>query len=96
MVDVAQVKMFGRTVGYVSWNRRYGVAQFEYDPDFVKSGIQPSPILMPAREGFVYSFGELNRDTFKGTSRYACRLVAGHLRPGLVRQVACIDRPHQQ
>ena len=66
MVDVAQVKMFGRTVGYVSWNRRYGVAQFEYDPDFVKSGIQPSPILMPAREGFVYSFGELNRDTFKG------------------------------
>ena len=66
MVDVAHVKMFGKTVGSVSWNSRYGVARFEYDPDFVKSGIQPSPILMPAREGRVYSFGELNHETFKG------------------------------
>lgn len=66
MVDVAQVKMFGRTVGSVSWNSRYEVARFEYDPDFVKSGIQPSPILMPAREGRVYSFGELNHETFRG------------------------------
>lgn len=66
MVDVAQVKMFGKTVGSVSWNSRYGVARFEYDPDFIKSGIQPSPILMPVREGRVYSFGELNHETFKG------------------------------
>ena len=66
MVDVAQVRMFDRTVGYVSWNPQYGVARFEYDADFVKSGIQPSPILMPTREGRIYSFGELNRETFKG------------------------------
>ncbi len=66
MVDVAQVKMFGRAVGTVSWSRRYGVARFEYDEDFVKSGIQPSPLLMPTREGRIYSFGELNRETFRG------------------------------
>lgn len=66
MVDVAQVKMFGKTVGSVSWNSRYEVARFEYDTDFIRSGIQPSPILMPAREGRVYSFGELNHETFKG------------------------------
>ncbi len=66
MVDVAQVKMFGLTVGSVSWNEQYGIAKFEYDPDFVKSGIQPSPILMPTREGRVYSFGDLNSETFKG------------------------------
>jgi len=66
MVDVAKVRLFGRTVGYVSWSSRYGVARFEYDSDFVKSGIQPSPVLMPAREGRVYSFGELNRETFQG------------------------------
>lgn len=51
MVDVAQVKMFGMTVGTVRWNSHYGIAQFEYDTDFVRSGIQPSPILMPTREG---------------------------------------------
>ena len=66
MVDVAQVKMFGLTVGSVSWNEQYGIARFEYNPDFVKSGIQPSPILMPTREGRVYSFGDLNTETFKG------------------------------
>ena len=66
MVDAAQVKMFGMTVGSVRWNSSYGVARFEYDPDFVKTGIQPSPILMPVREGRVYSFGELNQETFKG------------------------------
>lgn len=66
MVDVAQVKMFGMTVGSVSWDPRYEVARFEYDTDFVKTGIQPAPILMPTVEGRVYSFGDLNRETFKG------------------------------
>ena len=66
MVDVAQVRMFGKPVGAVSWNPQYGIARFEYDDDFVRSGIQPSPILMPTREGRIYSFGELNQETFKG------------------------------
>ena len=50
MVDVAQVRMFGKTVGAVSWNLQYGIARFEHDDDFMRSGIQPSPILMPTRE----------------------------------------------
>jgi len=66
VVDVALVRLFGRVVGFVSWNAKYGVARFEYDSDFVKSGIEPSPILMPAIEGRVYGFGELNRETFHG------------------------------
>lgn len=66
MVDVAQVKMFGRVVGSVRWDQQYGIARFEYDTDFVRSGIQPSPILMPTREGRIYSFGDLNQETFKG------------------------------
>ncbi len=66
MVDVAQVRMFGKSVGAVSWNPQYGIARFEYDEDFIRSGIQPSPILMPTREGRIYSFGELNQETFKG------------------------------
>ena len=64
MVDVAQVKMYGKTIGFVSWNAQYGIARFEYDADFVKSDIQPSPIFMPTKEGRIYSFGELNQETF--------------------------------
>ncbi|MGM9868626.1 MAG: type II toxin-antitoxin system HipA family toxin [Sodaliphilus sp.] len=66
MVTTAQIKMFDQIVGAISWNPQYNVTQFEYHPDFIKSGIQPSPLLMPAREGRVYSFGDLNPDTFKG------------------------------
>ena len=60
------MKLFCKAIGSVSWSSRHGVARFEYDPDFVKTGIQPSPILMPAVEGRVYSFGDLNHETFKG------------------------------
>lgn len=66
MVDVAQVRLFGKTIGAVSWSPQYHVARFEYDEDFIRSGIQPSPILMPTKEGRIYSFGELNQETFKG------------------------------
>lgn len=66
MVDVAKVKMYGLTVGTFSWDSRYDIAHFEYDDDFVGKGFEPSPIMMPVRHGRVYSFADLDRDTFKG------------------------------
>lgn len=66
MVDVARVNLYGQPVGTVSWDKRYDTARFEYAPEFVRKGIEPSPLVMPVREGRVYSFGELGRATFKG------------------------------
>lgn len=66
MVDVARVNLYGQPVGTVSWDRRYDIARFEYAPEFVRKGIEPSPLVMPVREGRVYSFGDLGRATFKG------------------------------
>ena len=66
MVDVARVNLYGQPIGSVRWDQRYEVAQFEYDPDFVRQGIEPSPLMMPVREGRVYSFGELDKTTFNG------------------------------
>ena len=66
MVDVAKVKMYGLAVGTFSWDSRYDIARFEYDDDFVGKGFEPSPIMMPVRPGRVYSFGDLDKDTFKG------------------------------
>lgn len=66
MVDVARVNLYGQPIGSVRWDQRYEVAQFEYDPDFVRQGIEPSPLMMPVKEGRVYSFGDLNKTTFKG------------------------------
>ena len=66
MVDVAKVSMFGIPVGTFNWDSRYGVVRFEYDHSFVGRGLEPSPLMMPVREGRVYSFAHLGRDTFQG------------------------------
>jgi serine/threonine-protein kinase HipA len=66
MVDIAQVKLYGNTLGTFRWDSRYEVAQFEYANNFIGQGIEPAPLMMPVREGRIYSFGEIGRETFKG------------------------------
>ena len=66
MVDVAKMKMFGIPVGTFRWDSRYDVAQFEYDRSFVGRDLEPAPLMMPVREGRVYSFANLDKGTFMG------------------------------
>ena len=66
MVDVAKVSMFGIPVGTFRWDERYDIAGFEYDHNFVGRGLEPSPLMMPVREGRVYSFANLGSETFNG------------------------------
>jgi serine/threonine-protein kinase HipA len=66
MVDVAMVLMFGMPVGTFQWDEQYEVARFEYDHSFVGRGLEPSPLMMPVREGRIYSFAGLDKETFKG------------------------------
>lgn len=46
MVDVVRVNLYGQPIGSVRWDQRYEVAQFEYESDFVRQGIEPSPLMM--------------------------------------------------
>ena len=66
MVNIARVILWGEVIGTFRWNERYDLAEFEYSPDFIGKGLEPSPLMMPVREGRVYSFGSLNRATFSG------------------------------
>lgn len=69
-VDTALVKLWGDTVGAIAWqdDRDYGV--FEYDPTFLKKGLDIAPLHMSldeARQGdAIFSFPALNRETFSG------------------------------
>jgi len=69
-LDTAIIKLWGRDVGAVSWLADRGYALFEYDPAFLKEGLDISPIhmgLTAARQGDrIFSFPALNRDTFRG------------------------------
>ncbi|MDO4335621.1 MAG: type II toxin-antitoxin system HipA family toxin [Bacteroidales bacterium] len=66
MVDIAKVKLYGSDLGTFRWDSNYGIAQFEYADNFIGRDIEPAPLMMPVREGRVYSFGEIGRETFKG------------------------------
>jgi len=55
MTSVAEVKLWGRTIGAVSLGDDDKVAAFEYDPEFARSGIEISPLTMPLSSR-VYTF----------------------------------------
>jgi serine/threonine-protein kinase HipA len=65
MSTVAEVRLWGRTIGAVSLQDGEDVAAFEYAREFVYSDIQVAPIMMPLSSR-VYRFPELSRETFLG------------------------------
>ncbi len=72
-MQLAEVKIWDTLVGAVAWDEGRGLATFEYDAAYRRSGADLAPLLMPVRgpQG-IYSFPELRRppgtalDTFRG------------------------------
>ncbi len=65
MSTVAEVRLWGRTIGAVALEEGSDIAHFQYAPEFVPSGIEVSPLAMPLSER-VYTFPELRPQTFHG------------------------------
>lgn len=66
MVDIARANLYGQPVGTFRWDNNRQLAHFEYADSFIGKGLEPSPILMPVRQGRIYSFSDIGRETFKG------------------------------
>jgi serine/threonine-protein kinase HipA len=64
-MNFAEVKLWGKTIGAVSWDENTRLANFEYDPEFTESGIEVAPLTMPLSER-IYAFPALPRETFHG------------------------------
>ena len=62
---IAEVQLWGRTIGAVSMDEGRDYAAFQYDPAFAASGIEISPFAMPLSDQ-VYTFPALARNTFHG------------------------------
>ena len=65
MSTVAEVRMWGRTIGAVALEDGAEMAAFEYDPAFARSDIEIAPLTMPLADR-VYSFPALALQTFHG------------------------------
>jgi len=64
-VTIAEVRLWGKSIGAVSWDASAGLAHFEYEPGFIQSGIEVAPHTMPLAKQ-IYSFPALPRETFHG------------------------------
>jgi serine/threonine-protein kinase HipA len=62
---LAEVRLWGRTIGAVSLPAGQQVAAFEYDPAFAKSRIEISPLVMPLSDR-IHDFPALAQATFHG------------------------------
>ena len=56
----------GQDVGALSVDPSTGQCTFMYMPEFIKTGIELSPLMMPLRENYIYSFDTLSPEAFKG------------------------------
>ena len=65
MTALAEVKLWGKTIGAVLLQDGDDVASFEYDAAFAQSGIQVAPLVMPLSRR-VHRFPALSRTTFHG------------------------------
>jgi len=74
-VDLAEVVLWGTTIGAVHWNRKTECGSFEYTPAFAKSGIELSPLMLPLVKSSpsvpigssrVFSYPQLARESFQG------------------------------
>jgi len=68
MTQVAEVFLWGEQMGAVVWDEQAQAAVFSYTDDFIKTGIQPSPLHMPTigNEGNRFMFQGLAKETFYG------------------------------
>ena len=64
-VEVAEVLLWGGTIGVVAWNSERRLAAFEYNPDFQRSTIELAPLQMPLGPR-IHSFPELSRESYRG------------------------------
>lgn len=65
-VTAVEVRLWNRRIGAVALDPRLGYYAFEYDPAFVRQGIEVAPLTLPlAQAGDPFVFTDLPTPTFK-------------------------------
>ena len=86
MVNYANVILWGKPVGVVFWNAPKRAADFEYTSNFIQSGLDVSPLKMPLENSRIYSFPELNFETFKGLPGMLADSLPDHFGNALINR----------
>ncbi len=62
----ATVLLWGKEVGAVAWDPERNIGSFQYDPGFVRQGLEVAPLTMPLNARQIYTFPAINRETYRG------------------------------
>ena len=65
MSTIAEVKLWGTTIGAVAVEEEQRVTSFQYAPSFAESGIEVAPLMMPLGNQ-IFSFPALSQTSFHG------------------------------
>jgi serine/threonine-protein kinase HipA len=101
-VDLIEVRAWGATVGAVAPDPATNFYAFEYDPGWLRRGVELAPLHMPARRG-VFEFPELSVETYRrlpamladslpdrfGNALVTAKLAEEGISPG---QITSLDR----
>jgi len=66
MTSIAEVKLWGDTIGAVILEEGDEFSSFQYDSSFAEGGVDLSPLKMPLLPGHVYTFRDLKYESFYG------------------------------
>lgn len=76
-MNVLEVRLWDERVGALAWDAARGVAQFQYDADFLRSGLQLSPLRLSSTRK-VQQFPELARSAlFLGLPGFIAESLPG-------------------
>ncbi|MBN2068525.1 MAG: type II toxin-antitoxin system HipA family toxin [Opitutales bacterium] len=64
-MQLASIHLWEHQVGAVFWDTDRKVGLFEYAPEFLRSGLQVAPVMLPLRSG-TFAFPDLNAETYLG------------------------------
>ncbi len=59
------MEIWGRTVGAISYDKDTDLCAFQYDPSWVRTAIELSPVKLPLSDR-IYQFPALSRETYRG------------------------------
>ena len=69
-VSVAEVRIWGQVVGAIGWDGSSNFGTFEFNPDFLETGLDLAPIMMPLERALAgetrFEFRRLPFETYHG------------------------------
>ena len=82
---IVDVRLWGSLVGVLAWDESSDCAVFEYEPKFVRNGLNIAPLTMPLRIGRPYSFPANKGRCFKGLPGLIADSLPDDFGPQIIR-----------